>query len=408
MDLLMDTKSMQELAKQLAKNLKTEDDLNQFTSELTKMAVEAALGAEMEEHLGYSKHAPEGRGSGNSRNGVTTKKLRGNHGTVEIDTPRDRNGTYEPLLVKKNQTRLTQMDDQILALYAKGMSTRGIVDTFKEMYGADVSPTLVSRVTEQVMETLVEWQHRPLSSLYPILYLDCLVLKIRSDGRVINKSVYLALGVNLDGHKELLGLWLAENEGSKFWLSILTELKTRGVEDILIACVDGLKGFPEAINAEYPDTQVQLCIVHMVRNSLRYVSYKDYKNVTADLKTIYQAVSETEAAHALEQFAEKWDEQYPAISKIWRRHWDNAAVLFQYPPEIRKAIYTTNAIESLNSVIRKATKNHKAFPSDDSALKVVFMAINQAAKKWTMPIRDWKKALNRFIVEFGDRVERHL
>lgn len=276
------------------------------------------------------------------------------------------------------------------------------------MYGADVSPTLVSRVTEQVMETLVEWQHRPLSSLYPILYLDCLVLKIRNDGRVINKSVYLALGVNLDGHKELLGLWLAENEGSKFWLSILTELKTRGVEDILIACVDGLKGFPEAINAEYPDTQVQLCIVHMVRNSLRYVSYKDYKNVTADLKTIYQAVSETEAAHALEQFAEKWDEQYPAISKIWRRHWDNAAVLFQYPPEIRKAIYTTNAIESLNSVIRKATKNHKAFPSDDSALKVVFMAINQAAKKWTMPIRDWKKALNRFIVEFGDRVERHL
>jgi len=408
MDLLMDTKSMQELAKQLAKNLKTEDDLNEFTAELTKMAVEAALGAEMEEHLGYSKHAPEGRGSGNSRNGVTTKKLRGNHGTVEIDTPRDRNGTYEPLLVKKNQTRLTQMDDQILALYAKGMSTREIVDTFKEMYGADVSPTLVSRVTEQVMETLVEWQHRPLSSLYPILYLDCLVLKIRNDGRVINKSVYLALGVNLDGHKELLGLWLAENEGSKFWLSILTELKTRGVEDILIACVDGLKSFPEAINAEYPDTQVQLCIVHMVRNSLRYVSYKDYKNVTADLKTIYQAVSETEAAHALEQFAEKWDEQYPAISKIWRRHWDNAAVLFQYPPEIRKAIYTTNAIESLNSVIRKATKNHKAFPSDDSALKVVFMAINQAAKKWTMPIRDWKKALNRFIVEFGDRVERHL
>lgn len=408
MDLLMDTKSMQELAKQLAKNLKTEDDLNQFTAELTKMAVEAALGAEMEEHLGYSKHAPEGRGSGNSRNGVTTKKLRGNHGTVEIDTPRDRNGTYEPLLVKKNQTRLTQMDDQILALYAKGMSTREIVDTFKEMYGADVSPTLVSRVTEQVMETLVEWQHRPLSSLYPILYLDCLVLKIRNDGRVINKSVYLALGVNLDGHKELLGLWLAENEGSKFWLSILTELKTRGVEDILIACVDGLKGFPEAINAEYPDTQVQLCIVHMVRNSLRYVSYKDYKNVTADLKTIYQAVSETEAAHALEQFAEAWDAQYPVISKIWRRHWDHVRVLFQYPPEIRKAIYTTNAIESLNSVIRKATKNHKAFPSDDSALKVVFMAINQAAKKWTMPIRDWKKALNRFIVEFGDRVERHL
>lgn len=301
----------------------------------------------------------------------------GNHGTVEIDTPRDRNGTYDPLLVKKNQTRLTQMDDQILALYAKGMSTREIVDTFKEMYGADVSPTLVSRVTEQVMETLVEWQHRPLSSLYPILYLDCLVLKIRNDGRVVNKSVYLALGVNLDGHKELLGLWLAENEGSKFWLSILTELKTRGVEDILIACVDGLKGFPEAINAEYPDTQVQLCIVHMVRNSLRYVSYKDYKNVTADLKTIYQAVSETEAAHALEQFAEAWDAQYPVISKIWRRHWDHVTVLFQYPPEIRKAIYTTNAIESLNSVIRKATKNHKAFTTQ---LTVLLMLAGLIAK----------------------------
>ena len=284
------------------------------------------------------------------------------------------------------------------------MSTRDIVAAFKEMYGADVSPTLVFKVTDQVMETVVEWQNRPLDRVYPIVYLDCIVLKVRQNKRVINKSMYVALGVNMEGQKELLGLWLAETEGAKFWLSVLTELKSRGLEDILIACVDGLKCFPEAIAAEYPNTKVQLCSVHMVRNALKYVSWKDYRAVTADLKSIYTSATEAAAQVELERFAEKWDDLYPQISKSWSTHWPNLITLFDYPPEIRKVIYTTNAIESLNSVIRKATRQRKVFPSDDSAMKVVFLAMQAAAKKWTMPIRNWKPALNRFMIEFGDRL----
>lgn len=395
---------LKEHVTKLAKGVKSEADLSTLTQKLVKMTVEAALGAELEEHLGYAKHDPAGRGSGNSRNGSSTKRLKGQHGEVEIQVPRDRAGTFEPQFVRKGQTRLTHMDDQILALYARGMSTRDIVAAFKEMYGADVSPTLVSKVTDQVMETVVEWQNRPLDRVYPIVYLDCIVLKIRQNKRVINKSMYVALGVNMEGQKELLGLWLAETEGAKFWLSVLTELKSRGLEDILIACVDGLKGFPEAIAAEYPNTKVQLCIVHMVRNALKYVSWKDYRAVTADLKSIYTSATEAAARVELERFAEKWDDLYPQISKSWSTHWPNLITLFDYPPEIRKVIYTTNAIESLNSVIRKATRQRKVFPSDDSAMKVVFLAMQAAAKKWTMPIRNWKPALNRFMIEFGDRL----
>lgn len=389
---------------ELAKGLKSEADLSSLTQQLVKMTVEAALGAELDEHLGYEKHDPTGRGSGNSRNGTTKKRLKGQHGEVEVAAPRDRAGTFEPQFVRKGQTRLTQMDDQILALYAKGLSTRDIVDAFKEMYDADVSSTLISKVTDRVLETVVEWQNRPIDPVYPIVYLDCIVLKIRHNKSVINKSMYLALGINMEGQKELLGLWLAETEGAKFWLSVLTELKNRGLQDILIACVDGLKGFPEAIAAEYPQTKIQLCIVHMVRNSLKYVSWKDYKAVTADLKQIYQAPTEEAAALELERFAEKWDGAYPQISKSWRSHWPNLITLFEYPPDIRRVIYTTNAIESLNSVIRKATKQRKLFPSDDSAMKVVYLAIQAASKKWTMPIRNWKAALNRFMIDFGDRL----
>jgi putative transposase len=391
-------------AAELAKGIKSEADLNTLTQKLVKMTVEAALGAELDEHLGYPKHDPAGRGSGNSRNGASSKRLKGQHGEVDISVPRDRAGTFAPQFVRKGQTRLTQMDDQILALYAKGMTTRDIVDAFKEMYDADVSATLVSKVTEQVMETVTEWQNRPLDRVYPIVYLDCIVLKIRQNKRVINKSMYVALGVNMEGQKELLGLWLAETEGAKFWLSVLTELKNRGLEDILIACVDGLKGFPEAIVAEYPEAKVQLCIVHMVRNSLKYVSWKDYKAVTADLKEIYTAATEAAAQAERDRFAEKWDGTYPQISKSWATHWPNLITLFEYPPEIRKVIYTTNAIESLNSVIRKATKQRKVFPTDDSAMKVVYLAMQAASKKWTMPIRNWKPALNRFMIEFGDRL----
>jgi transposase-like protein len=407
MSAVMNEDQLKALAAELAKDLKSEKDLGALTQQLLKLTVETALNAELEEHLGYGKHDPVGRGSGNSRNGTTPKRLKGQHGEIPIDTPRDRNGTFEPQLVRKGQTRLTQMDDQILALYAKGLSTRDIVGAFKEMYDADVSATLISKVTERVLDQVLEWQNRPLDALYPIVYLDGIVLKIRHNKRVVNKTLYLALGVNLEGHKELLGLWLAETEGAKFWLSVLTELKSRGLQDILIACVDGLKGFPEAIQAEYPQTKIQLCIVHMVRNSLKYVSWKDYKAVTADLKRIYQSATEAEALRELEHFGDTWDAQYPKIAQSWRSHWEHLITLFEYPPDIRKVIYTTNAIESLNSVIRKATKRRKLFPNDESAMKVVYLAVQDAAKKWTMPIRNWKAAMNRFMIEFGDRIGDH-
>lgn len=398
----MNKDDLEAFAREAAKTLKTEKDLNDFSQMLTKITVEAALNAELDDHLGYQKH--EHSANQNSRNGHTRKTLRTEDGQFELCTPRDRDGSYEPQLVKKHQTRFTSMDDKILSLYAKGMTTREIVATFKEMYNADISPTLISKVTEAVIEQVIEWQSRPLDAIYPIVYLDCIVVKIRQDKQVINKAIHLALGVNMEGQKELLGMWLSENEGSKFWLSVLTELQNRGVKDILIACVDGLKGFPEAISAAFPQTKVQLCIVHMVRNSMKYVVWKDYRAVTTDLKLIYQSATEEEALQALESLAGHWDEKYPQISRSWRAHWHNLNTLFNYPADIRKAIYTTNAIESLNSVIRKATKQRKVFPTDDSAMKVVYLAIQSAAKKWTMPIRNWKPALNRFMIDFGDRL----
>ncbi|EEU9361523.1 IS256 family transposase, partial [Escherichia coli] len=312
----MDEKQLQALANELAKNLKTPEDLSQFDRLLKKISVEAALNAEMAHHLGYEKN--QSRTGTNARNGYSTKTVATSDGPLELRTPRDRDSSFEPQLVKKNQTRITGMDNQILTLYAKGMTTREIAAAFKEMYDADVSPTLISKVTDAVMEQVTEWQNRALDPLYPIVYLDCIVVKVRQDGRVINKSVYLALGINTEGHKELLGMWLAENEGAKFWLSVLTELKNRGLKDIFIACVDGLKGFPEAINAVYPETRIQLCIVHMVRNSLRFVSWKDYKAVTRDLKAVYQAPTEEAGQQALEVFADQWDNRYPQISKSWQ------------------------------------------------------------------------------------------
>ena len=373
---------------------------------LTKITVEAALNAELDDHLGFAKH--EQSEADNNRNGYTSKTLQTEDGQFELDTPRDWAGSFEPRLVKKHQRRFTTIDDKILFLYAQGMTTREIVTTFKEMYGADVSATLISKVTDAVIEQVVEWQSRPLDAIYPIVYLDCIVVKIRQDKQVINKAIYLALGVNMEGHKELLGMWLAENEGAKFWLNVLTELQNREVKDILIACVDGLKGFPDAINTAFPDTHIQLCIVHMVRNSRRYVPWKDYKAVTTDLKQIYQSVTEEEALVALDQFSQRWDDKYPQISRSWHAHWHNLNTLFNYPQEIRKAIYTTNAIESLNSVIRKAIKKRKLFPTDDSAKKVVYLAIQAASKKWTMPIRNWKMALNRFMIEFEDRLAEYI
>jgi transposase-like protein len=398
----MNRKELEAFAREAAKSLKTDKDLADFSKMLKKITVEAALNAEMDDHLGYDKHQPSA--NENSRNGYSSKTLISEEGHFQVDIPRDRESRFEPQLVKKHQTRVTAMDDKIHCLYAKGMTTREIVSAFKEMYDVDVSPTLISKVTNAVLEHIIEWQSRPLDPVYPIVYLDCIVVKVRQGKQVINKAIYLALGVNLEGHKELLGMWLSENEGARFWLGVLTELRNRGVQDILIACVDGLKGFPDAIQSVYPETQIQLCIVHMMRNSVKYVPWKDYKPVVADLKRIYQSVTEEEALLALDQFAERWDNKYPQISKSWRSCWPNLNTLFRYPQDIRKAIYTTNAIESLNSVIRKAIRKRKLFPSDASAQKVVYLAIQEASKKWTMPIRNWKLALNRFMIEFEDRL----
>ncbi|WP_080198900.1 IS256 family transposase [Salmonella enterica] len=402
----MDEKKLKALATELAKGLKTEADLNQFSRMLTKLTVEAALNAELTDHPGHEKNAPK-KGS-NTRNGYSSKTLLCDDGEIELNTPRDRENTFEPQLIKKHQTRITQMDSQILSLYAKGMTTREIVAIFKEMYDADVSPSLISKVTDAVKERVTEWQNRQLDALYPIVYMDCIVVKVRQNGSVINKAVFLALGINTEGQKELLGMWLAENEGEKFWLSVLTELKNRGLQDILIACVDGLKGFPDAINSVFPQTHIQLCIIHMVRNSLKYVAWKDYKAVTSGLKAVYQAPTEEAALMALDAFAGEWDDKYPQISKSWRAHWENLNTLFSYPPDIRKAIYTTNAIESLNSVIRAAIKKRKVFPTDDSVRKVIYLAIKDASKKWSMPIQNWRLAMSRFIIEFGDHLSDHL
>lgn len=399
----MDKKKMQAMAKELAKDIKTQDDLAAMTRELVKLTVETALDVELDDHLGYSKHDVKGRGSGNSRNGYTSKRLKGDIGEVEIETPRDRNGSFEPLFVRKGETRLTKFDDQILALYARGMTTRDIADTFREMYGATVSHSLISRVTDAVIDEIFAWQNRPLDPVYPVVYLDGITIKVHWEKRVVTKTIYLALAIRSDGHKELLGMWINETEGAKFWLSVLTELQNRGVKDVFIACVDGLTGFPDAINTVFPKTKVQLCIVHMVRNSLKYVSYKNRKEVAHDLKLIYQSISMEEAEHELDSFTAKWDKQYASVGKIWRKHWENIIPLFDYPDDIRKIIYTTNAIESLNSVIRKAIKNRRIFPNDASAIKIVFLAIQKASEKWTIPIRNWNAAMNRFAIEYGDR-----
>ena len=372
--------------------------------QLTKKVAERALNAEMEQHLGYAKHAPEGKNSGNSRNGKSSKKVRSVHGEIELDIPRDRSGSFEPKLIKKGEKQLNGFDDRIISLYARGMTTRDIQAHFEESYGVEVSPTFISQVTNEVMDEVKQWQQRPLDALYPVVYLDCLVVRSRDSGAVQNKSVYLALGINTDGEKELLGLWMAQTEGAKFWLSVMNELKNRGVQDIFIACCDGLKGFPEAIEAVYPKTQVQLCIVHQIRHSLRYVNWKQRKVIAADLKRIYGAATLAEAELALAEFAEKWDDQHPTISLSWRNNWARLSVFFDYPPEIRKVIYTTNAIESLNASLRKITKTRRSFPTDDSVMKILYLALHQISKKWTMPIRDWKAAMSQFMTMYSDRV----
>jgi len=396
-----------ELLDELMKNYKKPEDLIGETGllkQLTKALIERAMKAEMTAHLGYEKHEPAGKKSGNSRNGKSKKTIKGEFGNMEIAVPRDRNATFEPVIIPKGETRFTGFDDKIISMYARGMTTRDIQGHLKDMYGVEVSPTLISQVTDAITEEITLWQNRPLEEVYPIMYLDAVRVKVRHNGSVINKAVYLAIGVTLDGQKDVLGMWVAETEGAKFWLQVVTELKNRGVKDIFIACVDGLKGFPEAIEAVFPQTQVQLCIVHMVRHSLRYVSWKQRKEVAADLKGIYSAPTVEQAEANLTAFAAKWDASHPTISKSWRNNWERIIPFFGYPPDIRKAIYTTNAIESLNMSLRKVTKNRGSFPNDDAMIKLLFLALRNISKKWTLPIRDWKSALNQFTIIFETRM----
>lgn len=379
---------------------------NGLLKQLTKAIVERALQAELTTHLGYERHSPEGHGSGNSRNGASSKRLKGEFGTLEIAVPRDRQANFEPQLVAKGQTRWHGFDDRILSLYARGMTTREIQGHLEEIYQVEVSPTLISNVTEAVIDEVRAWQARPLDAVYAIVYLDALVVKMRVDGRVENRAVYVAIGITLEGQKEVLGLWTSASEGAKFWLQVLTELNNRGLKDIFIACVDGLKGFPQAIETVYPKTTVQLCLVHMVRASLNYVNWRERIAVAGGLKTIYRAATEQEAARQLEQFAETWDSKYPSISALWRRNWLGVIPFFQFPAEIRKIVYTTNAIESLNMSLRKAIKTRGAFPSEDAALKVMYLALNNLARRWKY-VQGWREALNRFTLLWQDRFPQH-
>jgi putative transposase len=396
-----------ELLDELLKDYQKPEDLlgqDGLLQQLTKALLERALNGELTHHLGYPKHDAIGDNSGNSRNGTTPKTVRGKRGQVRIDVPRDRNSEFEPQLVKKNQTRFDGLDDKIISLYSRGLTQREIQGHLEEIYGVDVSPSLISTVTDAALDEVRAWQTRPLDAIYPILYLDALQVKVKSQGRVTNKAIYLAFGVNLQGLKEVLGMWASDAEGAKFWLSVVTELKNRGVQDIFIACVDGLKGFPEAIEAVFPQTRVQLCMVHLVRHSLSYVSHKDRKQVADDLKAIYQAATLSEAEHQLNDFEQKWATTYPVIAGSWRANWSRIVPMFGYPSEIRRAVYTTNTIESLNMTLRKISKNRSLFPNDEAVFKLMYLGLRNISKRWRMPIRDWSGAMNQFAILFEGRV----
>ena len=396
-----------ELIDSLLKNYKKPEDLvgeNGLLKQLTKQLLERAMAAEMTEHVGYDKHDTAGNNSGNSRNGKSAKTIKGTFGELALETPRDRNGTFEPQIIEKHQTRFTGFDKNILSLYSRGLSTREIQQHLEEIYGVEVTAGLISSVTDEVLDEVKTWQNRQLDPVYPIMYLDAIQFKVRDNGHVRNKAIYLAIGVTIEGYKEVLGLWIAQTEGAKFWLQVVTELKNRGVTDIFIACVDGLKGFPEAIESVFPQTEVQLCIVHLVRHSLNYVGWKQRKEVARELKLIYTAATDVEAEQRLAEFSLKWDEKFPMIAKSWRSNWTRVIPFFAHPPEIRKIIYTTNAIESLNMSLRKVTKARGSFPNDEAVSKLLYLALRNIAKKWTMPVYDWKDALNRFAIIYENRL----
>lgn len=378
---------------------------NGLLKKLTSRFYSKALDAEMDEHLGYKKNDNAGDNSGNSRNGYTTKTvITDDNDRIEVKVPRDRNSTFEPVIIPKHEKRTPLFNDQIISMYSFGMSTRDIQRHLQQVYGVEVSPETISNITESVMSDVREWQNRPLEKSYPILFLDALRVNSRQDGKNINKALYVALAINWEGRKEVLGLWLADTEGAKFWMSVLTDIKNRGVEDILIACMDGLTGFPDAVKAVFPDTHIQHCIVHMIRNSTKFVSYKDLKAVCRDLKEVYSAINAESGHEALEEFGKKWNDKYPMIQASWERNWNDLTEFFNYPKDIRRAIYTTNAIESLNFSLRKVTRNKSSFPDDDSIFKVMYLAIKNASTRWTMSIKDWGLAVNQFAILFDGRV----
>jgi putative transposase len=396
----------EELIDELLKDYQKPEDIigeHGLLKQLTKALLERAMSAELTSHLGYEKSDPAGYHSGNSRNGTTGKTVKGEFGEMQVETPRDRNGSFEPRILKKHQTRFDGFDQKILSMYARGMTTRDIQGHLKEMYGVDVSPALVSEVTEAVAEEVKSWQNRALEPLYGIVYLDALYVKMRHEGRVENRAVYVAIGVDMEGRKDVLGLWTSGHEGAKFWLGVLTELKNRGVKDVLITCVDGLKGFPQAIGSVFPQAQVQLCIVHLVRASLNYVNWKERKLVAADLKAIYRAVTEQQAEQELKEVTAKWGHKYPGIGKLWKDSWENITPLFQFPAEVRRVIYTTNAVESLHMSLRKVIKTRGSFPSEEAALKLLYLGLRNVIAKWDT-IQHWKEALNQFEVLWSDRI----
>jgi putative transposase len=399
-----------ELIDELLKGYEKPEDIigeQGLLKRLTKSVLERAMNAEMTHHLGYERHDPAGYNSGNSRNGSSRKTVKGEFGEIVVETPRDRNGTFEPQILPKRQTRFDGFDDKILSMYARGMSTREIQGHLQEMYGVEVSPALISEVTDAVVEEVKSWQSRPLEPIYGVLYLDALYVKMRHEGRVENRAVYVAIGIDLEGGKDVLGLWTSGHEGARFWLGVLTELKNRGVKDVLIACVDGLKGFPQAIETVFPETRVQLCIVHMVRASLSYVNWKERKLVAADLKMVYRAANERQANQELEEFQQKWGTKYQAIGKLWKQNWDHVTPFFDFPAEVRRLIYTTNAVESLHMSLRKIIKTRGSFPSEEAAVKLLYLALRNVSAKWET-VQHWREALNQFEILWGERIRAAL
>jgi putative transposase len=394
----------QELVSHLSKECKSLTDVQAMLKQLFKGTIEAMLEGEMEEHLGYEKHNVSGNNSGNSRNGYNRKTIKSELGETDIQVPRDRNGAFEPRVLEKRQTRTDDLESRVLAMYAKGMSTRDIEDHLHDIYGVEASASMISRITDKIMPSVTEWQNRPLEAVYPIVFLDGIMFKVRKDARVVNKCLYSVLGINIEGRKEILGLWLSENESASFWASVCNELKNRGVQDILVVCRDNLSGFSAAVEMAFPHAEQQLCVIHQIRNSTKYVSYKELKPLMADLKLVYGAPTLEDAEYRLEEFREKWGKKYPQILKSWDANWTELSTYFKYPQEVRTLIYTTNAVEGFHRMLRKFTKTKTIYPTDDAVRKSVFLSIQEISRKWTMPVRNWGIIMGQLSVFFSDRL----